>query len=53
MGLTRKHIATALVIGGGALAIAGVALVYAPAAVILAGLGLAAFGLLGIEVEKP
>ena len=41
-----------LVASGGLFVVAGVALIYPPAAVILAGVGLLALGLFGIEVRS-
>lgn len=43
MGLTR--IAALLILAGGLLVVVGTALVYPPAAIILAGLGLGALGI--------
>jgi hypothetical protein len=48
----RRTAATGLVVAGACVAIAGIALIYPPAAVILAGLAIAAAGLLGIEVRR-
>lgn len=46
MGLIpMKHLATALVIAGGLVAVYGVALIYLPAALILGGSALVAAGL--------
>jgi len=46
-----KRLADALILTGLGLAVAGVALVYPPAALILGGAGLVAFGALAIEVK--
>lgn len=52
MGRTSlRLLAAAFVAVGVILAIAGVALIFPPAALIIAGVGLAAAGLFGIEVE--
>lgn len=51
MALTPKLIATALTIVGVTAAAIGVALIYFPAALILIGVGLAAGGLFGFEVD--
>lgn len=53
MGMTPKRMADLCILTGLALATVGVALVFPPAALIAGGIGLAAFGLLGIEVDKP
>jgi hypothetical protein len=49
--MTRPRLALALVLAGLALVVGGVALIYPPAALIVAGGGLAAFGLFAIEVK--
>jgi len=50
--MTRQRYAWLLVAIGAAAAVGGVALVYPPAAVIIAGLAIAAFGLFVIEVGE-
>jgi len=52
LGRSRRLLAVALVALGAILVITGVALVYPPAAIILAGLAVGAIGLLGIEVGQ-
>lgn len=49
--MTPHRMALALVTAGCALAVLGVAMLSIPAAVILAGLGVAALGLFAIEVR--
>jgi hypothetical protein len=46
-----KRLADLLILTGLGLAVAGIALVYPPAALIAGGAGLAAFGALAIEVK--
>ncbi len=46
-----KRLADLCILAGLALAVAGIALVYPPAALVVAGGGLAAFGALAIEVK--
>lgn len=48
--MTRSRLAWFLVILGGAIASAGVALLSIPLALIVAGVGIAALGLLAVEV---
>jgi hypothetical protein len=50
--MKRKRLADLLILCGLAITTAGVALIYPPAALIVAGLGLAVFGALAIEVER-
>lgn len=50
MDLTRKHIAALLVVGGAGLLVAGVALVYVPAALAVGGVALVLLGLFGVEL---
>jgi hypothetical protein len=51
MALTRRAIAMAIVLIGGACAVAGVAMISVPAALLAAGAGLIVFGLLGVDVD--
>jgi len=46
-----KRLADLLILAGLGLAVAGIALIYPPAAFIVAGAGLAAFGLFVVEVK--
>ena len=48
--LTRRNVATAMTLCGLSAVVVGVAVIWWPAAVIIAGLGLMALGLLGIDV---
>jgi hypothetical protein len=49
--MTTKRLADLLILAGLALAVAGIALVYPPAALVVAGVGIAAFGALALEVK--
>lgn len=51
MAITRKKIASALVILGGAAIVTGVAMVCVPGAFVVAGVGLGAAGLFAVEVD--
>jgi archaellum biogenesis protein FlaJ (TadC family) len=50
--MTAHRLAMLLVILGGSIVVAGVALISIPLAIILAGVGLAAIGLLAIDVDR-
>lgn len=50
--MSSKRRADVLILIGFAAAVAGVALIFPPAALVVAGVGLAAIGLFGIEVAK-
>lgn len=50
--MTRKRLATLLVIVGGLLAALGLGLIYLPAALIVSGAGLVGYGLVGVEIER-
>jgi hypothetical protein len=49
--MTAKRLADLLILGGLAIATAGLVLVWLPIALIVLGAGLAAFGALAIEVK--
>jgi hypothetical protein len=51
MGMKPKRLSDLLILAGLALAVAGIALIYPPAALIVGGAGLAAFGLFVIEMK--
>ena len=50
--MNRKTLAALVAVLGGAVASAGIALIYVPAALIAAGVGLLAFGLVGVDVDR-